>query len=110
MKQGDIWEAYLDPTKGSEQAGRRPVLILSGNLMNTYLNIVIACPLTTKIKKYKGNLILDPTPQNGLKETSEILTFHIRSLSKERLTKKIGIISSKDIETIKKGLNEIISY
>jgi mRNA interferase MazF len=54
MKQCELWYADLNPVKGSEQAGMRPVVIVSGNLMNTYLNVVICCPLTSKIKNYKG--------------------------------------------------------
>ncbi|HLP33415.1 MAG TPA: type II toxin-antitoxin system PemK/MazF family toxin, partial [Bacteroidia bacterium] len=54
MKQGEIWFANLNPTKGSEQAGMRLVVIVSGNLANTHLNTVICCPLSTKIKNYKG--------------------------------------------------------
>jgi mRNA interferase MazF len=110
MKQGEIWFANLNPTKGQEQAGIRPVVIISGNLLNTYLNIVICCPLTTKIKHYKGNVVLQPNSKNKLKQTSEILTFHIRSISKERLTKRIGEISTSEITKIKQTVNEIMDY
>lgn len=110
MQQGEIWYANLNPTKGSEQAGLRPVVIVSGNLLNQYLNIVICCPLTTKIKNYKGNVVLQPNNQNKLKQISEILTFHIRSISKERFTKKIGKISSEEIDKVKICLNEILEY
>ncbi|HET8752793.1 MAG TPA: type II toxin-antitoxin system PemK/MazF family toxin, partial [Salinimicrobium sp.] len=81
MKQGEIWNIYLDPVSGREQVGRRPAVIISGNLLNTYLEVVIVCPLTTSIKNYKGNLILEPNKMNGLKEKSEVLTFYIRSVS-----------------------------
>ena len=110
MKQGEIWYANLNPIKGQEQAGIRPVVIVSGNLLNTYLNIVICCPLTTKIKNYKGNVVLQPDAKNKLKQTSEILTFHIRSISKERLTKKIGAITDDEMNRIKITLNEIMNY
>lgn len=50
MRQGELWYVDLNPTKGSEQKGQRPVLIISGNLLNEHLNVVIACPLTTKSK------------------------------------------------------------
>ena len=110
MKQGEIWELYLNPTKGSEQSGRKPVVIISGNLMNTYLQVVIVCPLTTSIKNYKGNLILNPDKTNGLEKTSEVLTFHVRSVSKTRLDKKIGKIPLKDVEVIKKTLNDILKF
>jgi len=110
MKQGEIWYAGLDPVKGSEQGGYRPMVILSGNLLNQYLSIVICCPLTTKIKNYQGNIVLQPDDKNNLQEVSEILTFHIRSVSKERLQKKIGVISKEQLSLLKKYLNEILTY
>jgi len=110
MKQGEIWFTNLNPTKGSEQNGFRPVLIISGKVLNKYTKIVIGCPLTTKIKNYKGNIVLDPNEKNGLMSTSEILTFHVRSLSKDRLVKKIGKISSQELALVKKGLDDILRY
>ena len=110
MRQGEIWEMYFDPVKGSEQGGRRPAVIISGNLMNEYLNVVIVCPLTTKIKNYKGNLILEPDEKNGLKLKSEVLTFQIRSVAKDRLKNKLGKIPAKDVEFIKSTLSDILRY
>lgn len=110
MKQCEIWLANLNPGKGSEQVGLRPVVIISGNMLNQYLPIVIVCPLTSKIKNYKGNLTLKPDNLNGLSEPSEILTFHIRSISKDRLTKKLGSITTEQLSKIKKGLDDILRY
>ena len=110
MKQGEIWYANLNPSKGSEQAGLRPVVILSGNLLNQYLNIVIVIPLTTKVKNYKGNPVLNPTKLNGLKAQSEMLVFHIRSLSKDRLTNRLGIVEPAQLQLSMKTLNDILKY
>ncbi len=110
MRQCEIWYANLDPTKGSEQKGFRPVVIISGNMLNTYLPVVIACPLTTKIKNYKGNIVLEPSEINGLSKPSEIMIFHIRSISKDWLVKKIGNITSDELATLKKGLDDILRY
>ncbi|RKD16097.1 transcription elongation factor GreAB [Pelobium manganitolerans] len=110
MKQGEIWYANLDPSKGSGQAGYRPVVILSGNLLNTLLQVVIVPPLTTKIKNYKGNPVLLPNDINGLKEKSELLIFHIRSLSKERLVNKAGYIARSDLDLAVARLNDILRY
>lgn len=110
MKQREIWYADLDPARGSEQRGNRPVVIISGDLLNEYLKIVIACPLTSKIKNYKGNLILEPSEQNGLQDKSEVMTFHIRSISKERLVRKTGSISEGELAGIKQGLDDILRY
>jgi mRNA interferase MazF len=110
MKQSEIWFAELSPVRGSEQQGFRPVVIISGNLMNQYLNTVICCPLTTKVKNYKGNVVLKPDKENNLKKASEILTAHIRSISKERLIRRIGAINTNDLNLVKEYLNEMLRY
>ncbi len=110
MNQGEIWQADLNPYKGSEQGGFRPVVILSGNLLNRYLPVVITAPLTTKIKKYKGNPILKPSEANGLNNESELLVFHIRYISKDRLVKKIGKIKSHELELAINTLNDLLKY
>lgn len=110
MRQGEIWDIYLDPVSGSEQGGRRPCIIISGDLLNQHLQVVIVCPLTTKIKEYKGNLILVPNPENGLEKESEVLTFHVRSVSKKRLDKKIGKIDNEQVNFIKRTLDDILRY
>jgi mRNA interferase MazF len=110
MIQGEIWQADLNPYKGSEQGGSRPVVILSGNLLNRYLPVVIIAPLTSKIKKYKGNPVLIPSEKNGLNDESELLVFHIRSISKHRLVKKIGTINKEDLELAINTLNDLLKY
>ena len=110
MNQGEIWYANLNPTKGSEQSGFRPVVIMSGNLLNKYMNVVITAPLTTKIKNYKGNPILTPTKTNGLKKPSEMLIFHIRSIAKDRLIEKVGIIEPAELALSIKTLNDLLKY
>lgn len=110
MWQGEIWEMYFDPVEGQEQAGRRPAVIISGNLLNAHLGIVIVCPLTTRVKYYKGNVVLQPNAENNLPEDSEILTFHVRSVSKNRLKNKIGNISDKELMQVKMGLEDILRY
>ncbi|HEY8512436.1 MAG TPA: type II toxin-antitoxin system PemK/MazF family toxin [Cyclobacteriaceae bacterium] len=110
MKQGEIWYANLNPSKGSEQAGFRPVVIVSGNLLNELLPVVIVMPLTTNIKRYKGNPVLQPTKSNGLKDISEMLVFHIRSISKDRLVERIGNIETEELQHSIRTLNDILRY
>lgn len=107
MRQGEIWMSDLNPVIGSEQAGRRPVVILSGNLMNKFLQVVITAPLTSKVKNYQGNPILEPSQKNGLKLGSELMVFHIRSISKDRLIEKIGEISNDELEMALATLKDI---
>ncbi|MDT0293649.1 type II toxin-antitoxin system PemK/MazF family toxin [Mesonia ostreae] len=110
MKQGEIWEVYLDPIKGSEQGGRRPAIILSGNLVNANLKTVIVCPLTTKLKNYHGNLIVSPSKQNGLKAKSEVMAIHVRSIAKEHFKNKLGVFDNREMSIIIEGLSKIIKY
>jgi mRNA interferase MazF len=110
MKQGEIWFADLNPTEGKEQQGLRPVIILSGNLVNDNLGLVIIVPLTTQVKNFKGNPILKPSVKNGLSKESEALIFHIRSITKQRLTRKIGQIEMAELHQSVRTLNEILTY
>lgn len=110
MKQGEIWEVYFDPTIGSEQSGRRLAVIISGNLANKHLNTIIVCPLTSKLKNYHGNLIVKPNQMNGFKKTSEVMTVHVRSISKERFQKKLGHFNKAEMTIITESLDKIIRY
>lgn len=110
MRQGNIYYANLNPTKGREQRGIRPVVIISGNAMNDHLGICIVCPLSTKIKNYMGCLVLKKNKMNNLKHDSEIITFQIRTITKERLTRKIGKITDEELQKIIDGLNDILKY
>jgi mRNA interferase MazF len=110
MKQGEIWNANLNPSKGSEQSGFRPVVIVSGNMLNANLPIVIVMPLTSKVKNYKGNPVLTPSKMNGLKAKSEVLIFHVRSISKDKLMTKLGTVEAEEISLAVKTLNDILKY
>jgi mRNA interferase MazF len=110
MKQREIWTADLNPVKGSEQQGIRLVVIVSGNAMNDNLGICIVCPLSSKIKNYAGCIVLTKDGINGLEQNSEVITFQIRAISKERLIRKLGEMSKFQLEVLKKGLNEILTY
>jgi len=110
MNQAEIWYADLNPTKGSEQSGMRHVVILSGNMLNSLLKVVITCPLTTNVKGYKGNVVLQPSAMNGLSQPSETLIFHIRSISKDRLVRKIGHITADELAELKTSLSDILTY
>ena len=108
VKKGEIWEANLSPSMGSEQRGHRSVLVVSGDLLNTYSPVVFVCPITSKIKNYRGNLIIEPNKSNGLSHQSEVLNLHLRSISKDRLMKKLGGIKKKDLIFVRAGIGEII--
>lgn len=110
MKQREIWLADLNPVKGSEQKGIRPVVIISGNAMNANLGICIVCPLSSRIKNYSGCIVLKKDKMNGLDHDSEVITFQVRTISVERFTGKIGEITKAQLDFLKNGLLEVLTY
>ncbi len=104
---GDIIWADLNPTKGHEQAGQRPVLILSHDVFNERSGTVIAMALTSHEQK-AGYPLTYELPLKGLPKKSWVKISQIRTLSTERLGKRIGRIAPEDIDNIIEGLNEII--
>lgn len=110
VRQGDIWLADLSPVHGQEQAGFRPVVILSGNMLNDIMPVVFAAPLTTKIKGFHGNPVILPDKNNGLDQTSELLVFHLRSISTGRLTEKIGFVNPEIVKVAIATLNDLLTF
>ncbi len=110
MWQKEIWLADLEPAKGREQGGRRPVVIISGDTMNQHYDVRIICPLSTRVKNFAGCVLLKKDKVNRLAADSEVLTFQLRTVSKARLIKKIGHITPEQLKEIRIFLNEILTY
>lgn len=81
---GEVWLADLDPTRGHEQAGKRPVLVVSEDLFNRGpAGLVIVLPITSTVRPIPTHVPIDP-PEGGLKAKSAILCDAVRSISKDR--------------------------
>ncbi|MDX2196233.1 MAG: type II toxin-antitoxin system PemK/MazF family toxin [Cytophagales bacterium] len=107
-RQKDIYSAFLDPIIGSEQGGYRPVVIISGDIMNKNSSLRIVCPITSTIRNYPGSITLLPTNVNGIKNISEIIVSQIKTISAERLKKKLGKITDEQLEQIIFELNDVL--
>ena len=105
---GDILWANLDPTRGHEQAGSRPVLILSQNVFNDRSGTVIAMALTSQRPSAGFPLTLELSDRR-LPKKSWVKISQIRTLSIERLGKKLGKATPEELAQIIEGLNEIIA-
>src|SRR3989344_5074787 len=110
MRQGDIWIANLEPIQGSEQGGRRPVVIISGRAINESLPIVIVVPLTSKIKSYPATVYVAANRANGLTKDVEALPFQIRAVTKARLKKRIGRVMPEELRDIVRGLFVVLTH
>jgi mRNA interferase MazF len=104
---GDVVWADLNPTKGNEQAGLRPVLVLSQDVFNERSGTVIALALTSQSQKAGFPLTFE-LPQGLLPKKSWVKISQIRTLSTERIGRKLGRISPEDLAHVMEGLNEII--
>ena len=104
---GEVRWAELNPTRGHEQAGHRPVLILSQDIFNKRSGTVIAMALTSQPQK-AGFPLTYPLDKNQLKKPSWVKISQIRTLSVERIGKKIGIVEPEQLAEIVDGLNQII--
>jgi mRNA interferase MazF len=104
---GEIYWAELNPTIGHEQGGLRPVLIVSHDIFNDRSGIVIAVAITSQEPRAGFPLALEITTTK-LPKRSWARIGQIRTLSVERLGKKLGQIAPEELERIVEGLNEII--
>jgi mRNA interferase MazF len=95
LLRGEIVVANLEPVKGTEQGGVRPVLIIQNDILNKYSPTTIIAPITSKIytKEYPTNVIINKE-DSKLKLDSTILLNQIKTIDKARITKKIGFIDN----------------
>ena len=102
---GEMYYADLSPVIGSEQGGKRPVLIIQNNIGNIYSPTVIVAAMTGKVRR-KAKLPTHFIVNNysGLGEDSIILLEQIRTIDKRRLKKYIGQIRPEDMERVNRCL------
>lgn len=104
---GEIYWADLDPTVGHEQAGRRPVLIVSRQTFNDRSGTVIAIALTSVEPKAGYPLTLELT-RTGLPKRSWVKISQIRTLSTQRLAGRIALCHPSELKRVIEGVNELI--
>lgn len=107
-QRGEIWLADLAPTRGHEQSGQRPVLVLSEDLFNQGpAELVVVLPLTSTDRGVPLHVAIHP-PEGGLKHSSIVLCDAIRSVAKERLLKPWGVVSTATLEQVEDRLRILL--
>lgn len=104
---GDILWADLNPVRGSEQAGLRPILVLSAETFNRHSGTVVAVALTSQAPRAGFPLTL-PLSDPKLPKKSWVKIGQIRTLSTERLGKRLGRATPDELEQVLEGLVEIL--
>lgn len=105
---GEIWWVNLDPTRGHEQAGRRPSLVVSANELNHgAAGLVVVLPITSKPKGIPLHVELHP-PEGGVRQRSFVKCEDIRSVAKERLASKLGTVGSRTMAEVEQRLKLLL--
>ncbi|HEX3474405.1 MAG TPA: type II toxin-antitoxin system PemK/MazF family toxin [Kofleriaceae bacterium] len=104
---GEIRWVDLEPTRGSEHAGQRPVLVLSEDVFNDRSGTVIAVALTSQEPRAGFPLALE-SAASGLPKKSWIKISQIRTLSTERIGRRLARSSDAEVTRVIEGLNEIL--
>lgn len=108
INQRDVCLADLNPVKGHEQSGLRPVLVIQNDILNKKLPTTIIIPFTTN-EKYKNNILhyfLEKEKTN-LKADSNLILFQIRSIDKRRIIKTLSSLQKEDFVKIKKRIKNL---
>ena len=105
MKRGEVYIASLDPVVGSEQGGRRPVVIIQNDAGNLHAPTVIVIPVTASTRKPPlPTHAAIPAGDGGLSRPSIALCEQLRTLEKARLGRRLGAVSLRTLHSIERAL------
>jgi mRNA interferase MazF len=105
---GEIRWAVLDPTRGHEQSGSRPVLVLSHDVFNARSGTVIAMAMTSQEPRAGFPLTLESRAP-ALTKRSWVKISQVRTLSRERIGRRLARASNAEVARVIEGLNEIVN-
>ena len=105
ISRGEIFLVNLEPIKGREQGGVRPVLIIQNDISNEYSPLTIGAAITSTIKstKFVTNVFI-PKNQTGLDKDSIVLLNQIKTIDKSRIIKRIGSINKELMKDVDRAL------
>ena len=109
LLRGSIHWADLNPVRGHEQGGRRPVVIISDDVFNARSGTVIAMAITSQPQRAGFPLTFEIT-STQLPQRSWVKISQIRTLPVQRIGQKLGSLAPDEIDRLIEGLNEIVGY
>ena len=111
VSRGEIWLAELNPVRGSEQAGTRPVLIFQTDSINRFTTTIITIPFTTNLRRSTlPSCVQVQTSEGGLTSDSVALCHQLRVLDKTRLVRKLGKVSDSILREIEECVLFTLGY
>lgn len=103
LKQYEVVLVNLDPTQGSEMKKTRPCVVISPNEMNRYLRTIIIAPLTTQSRDYPTRVEVLVQGKNAW-----MVLDQIRTIDRNRVIKKLGLISQEEVQMCKKVIRQML--
>jgi mRNA interferase MazF len=101
---GEVWRVDFEPVRGHEQGRTRPALIISNDVLNSSAaGLVTVVPITSKGRPIRSFLKINP-PEGGLPQTSYIICDQVRTIAKERLGKRFGVVSPVVLAEVERRL------
>lgn len=105
---GEVWLADLNPIQGHEQAGVRPVLVISANEMNrSRLELVVVLPITSKPRPFPSRVAVTP-PEGGLTMLSQVICEQPRTVSWARFKKRLGTTSPATMDQVERVIRPML--
>jgi mRNA interferase MazF len=103
---GDVYLADLNPSRGSEQAGIRPVIIVQRDTLDRFTTTVVVFPVTSNLRRARipGTVVI-PSGEGGLMQESVVLCYQIVVIDRQRLIQKLGTLSPSYLLILKEALN-----
>lgn len=108
IRRGEVWIADLNPGYGVEIHKKRPVVVISNNLINNHSLRIIVLPFTTQVHPLNAGKVLIPKGEYSLEKESAILVSDIRSIDKNRLIKKIGTVPQEKMLEVEESLKLVL--
>ena len=107
-KRGEVYIANLDPGFGKEIHKKRPVLVISANILNQQAFSIVIIPFSSIVPQLLTPDMVKVPQLEGLEKNSVILVDKIRAIDKERLVKKIGTISKEKLLEVEDSLKFVL--
>ena len=108
---GELWWVDWNPARGSEQTGRRPALVVQtdpANRNQRYPNTIVVT-VSTSGRDVPSHVSLSPSPENGLSASSFVKCEQLLTISKERLSQRVGRIDAEDLSRVESALRIVLA-
>lgn len=102
-KRGEVWLVNWNPSRGSEQAGIRPALVIQNDIGNEKAPTTIVAAISGSVKIYPMNVLVEP-PEGGLAHACVVKTSQVLTVSKERLEGRLGHLSPSRMKEVDRAI------